>query len=844
MIPLPWIHVFAVVLLLVCSAGGAEPPTAATSTAKVFMAKRVWTGRGDPIDDAVVVVVDGKIIAVGPRASTAIPTNAETHDLGDQTVIPGLVVAQTSLADTNADVERALTPQVTAIDGFDFHKERSSALSGGVTTVQVSAGTNRLMPGQGSVVKLGGSSRATRTLRERESLRVVLAKGSRTPPSIFEPPIGAVSVDRPLLPTRPQIGKTLGGAISGLRPLFRAAHGMAGSTNGDPVMNALTAHLTANGVVRITANTSREIRLAFNLAREFDLNLVLVDPSEFDEFREQHPQFGTKLDTKRGTKLGGVILEGLTPGQLSNPSPEDTEAQSPWESARELIDAGIPFAVRPASDADLVDFLFVGGQFRQDGLSVQEALNAITLWPARLMGVDDRVGTLAVGMDADFVVLSDEPFATQGHVMETYIDGEKVYDRLAVDETTVITAGTLYTGDGRVLENASLLVKGGTVRGVGSVSAPPNSKIRSYPDAVIVPGYVDLGAALSASGSEGGPDGGSDDTSGEGDSSATLGAELLTADPAVAIARQGGVTTVLIPTSGGASSSLLAFKLGDGPRVISDLVAMRFRLDENLAASVPALRRTLEEGRSYNESWRRYEVDIVAYREREKIRKREGERERLRRERVGESDEDAAESKEPDEEEEKDEEPEEPRWRENLEPYRKLFAGKIPAFVEARRSDAIEAALELFRDEFNVRTVLVGVDDLARFPDLLHGYDVSVCAGPSLMVTRDNRRTNLPQLLANERVPFGFQSRASTGVRDLARVVQFAVHRGLSSKDALDGLTGTAAKLLSDDLSFGSLRPGNDADLVVLSGPPFELSTRVLAVMIDGKWVHEVENER
>jgi imidazolonepropionase-like amidohydrolase len=110
--------------------------------------------------------------------------------------------------------------------------------------------------------------------------------------------------------------------------------------------------------------------------------------------------------------------------------------------------------------------------------------------------------------------------------------------------------------------------------------------------------------------------------------------------------------------------------------------------------------------------------------------------------------------------------------------------------------------------------------------------------------TAENQTINTPQLLANRGVPFAFQSKATTGVKMLPLAVQYAVRRGLGTEDALTGLTAGPAKLLSIDDRVGVLAVGRDADLVVLSGPPFESSTRVLAVMIDGQWVHQEEDER
>src|ERR687888_294679 len=89
-----------------------------------YRAARVWPGDGPVIADGVAVV------------------------------IPGLVVAETSLAEKGRDDLHTLTPQHRAIDGFDPYADYSAALAGGVTTVQIAPGGKRLLPGQGAVVKL------------------------------------------------------------------------------------------------------------------------------------------------------------------------------------------------------------------------------------------------------------------------------------------------------------------------------------------------------------------------------------------------------------------------------------------------------------------------------------------------------------------------------------------------------------------------------------------------------------------------------------------------------------------------------------------------------------------
>ena len=189
--------------------------------------------------------------------------------------------------------------------------------------------------------------------------------------------------------------------------------------------------------------------------------------------------------------------------------------------------------------------------------------------------------------------------------------------------------------------------------------------------------------------------------------------------------------------------------------------------------------------------------------------------------------------------------PKKPSVSKSLEPYRDLFAGKLTAFVSAKDLYSIKAAAELFSKKYKLKTVIVGADDLARDPSILDGYEVSVIAGPKMTVQVDKQPgTNLPQLFATEQLTFGFQSLGTTGSGQLPGAVQFAVSQGLAASDAVAALTGSPAKMLGDQVNFGMLQKGKDADLVVLSGPPFEYSTRILAVMIDGVWVYEREEQK
>ena len=93
------------------------------------------------------------------------------------------------------------------------------------------------------------------------------------------------------------------------------------------------------------------------------------------------------------------------------PDSDDAKKRLPWDNARDLLKAGHKVAIRPASDSDLADSLFTAGLFLSGGISPEKVIQMVTSFPAEILGVSDRVGSLTPGKDADFVVLNGDPFA-------------------------------------------------------------------------------------------------------------------------------------------------------------------------------------------------------------------------------------------------------------------------------------------------------------------------------------------------------------------------------------------------------------------------------------------------
>ena len=134
--------------------------------------------------------------------------------------------------------------------------------------------------------------------------------------------------------------------------------------------------------------------------------------------------------------------------------------------------------------------------------------------------------------------------------------------------------------------------------------------------------------------------------------------------------------------------------------------------------------------------------------------------------------------------------------------------------------------------------MLIGATDAHRVADLLATKGVAVITGPDMIRTVEHEEVNLPMALAVRGRRSASNRKRPAAARYLPTAVGYAVRHGLGTDEALRGLTSMPAAIPRARQSRARIAIGKDADLVVLSGMPFELSTRVLAVMIDGQWVY------
>lgn len=179
-----------------------------------------------------------------------------------------------------------------------------------------------------------------------------------------------------------------------------------------------------------------------------------------------------------------------------------------------------------------------------------------------------------------------------------------------------------------------------------------------------------------------------------------------------------------------------------------------------------------------------------------------------------------------------------PDFDAKLEALEPLVEGKLPAHIHAHRADDIFTALRICK-EFGVKPVLVHGTEGHLVADLLAGEGVPVVSGPYMTDRSKPELKNLteaaPGLLVRAGVPVAITTdHPEIPAKFLRLAAGVAVQAGMDEMDALRAITIEAAKIAGLDRRIGSLVPGKDADVVVLSGHPFDFRSRVEAVLSTG----------
>ncbi len=393
----------AVLLLLIASGIPAQ------EVPHAFIGATIIPIAGEPIENGTLLVHKGTIVAVG--AKVAIPDGAERHDVSGKVLMPGLVDSHSHVGEVSgADSSAPIQPDVRALDSINARDASiQRAQAGGITTVNIMPGSGFLLSGQTLFVKLRDGRTiddiAIRTADGSYAGGMKMANGTN---SMKDAPFPETRSKSAAL-VREQFVKA-----QEYRKKMREAKSPADSPSRDLAMEGLLEVLDGKRVVHYHSHRHDDIVTAMRLAKEFGFRLVLQHATESGKVADEIARAGIPCS---------IIFVDSPGGKLET-------MELTWKYGAILEKAGVLVAFH--TDDPITDsrwFLRSGGLGVRAGMSRKVAIEALTINGARILGLESRVGSLEPGKDADFIVLSGDPLSVYTHVLETWVDGTRVFDR-------------------------------------------------------------------------------------------------------------------------------------------------------------------------------------------------------------------------------------------------------------------------------------------------------------------------------------------------------------------------------------------------------------------------------
>lgn len=386
--------------------------TRAQNTPHVFKGAKIIPVAGSPIENGVLVVHKGKIVAVGAANQVKIPKDAVAFDMTGKVLMPGLVDTHSHLGEgSGGDASSAIHADVRIIDGINpISDSFKRALAGGITTINVMPGSGHLMSGQTVYLKM----REGNTIGELTFCD-----------DVINGICGGMKMANGTNPMRsaPFPG-TRAKSAAMVRQLFidaqsynnkiKAAKGKADKMpEAKPQLAPLVEVLNGNRIVHFHTHRYDDILTAIRLQKEFGFKLVLHHVSEAWKAADEI--------AKAGVSASIITLD--SPGGKT----EAVEINNGNGAALEK--AGVLTAFH--TDDGITDsrlFLRNVSLAVRAGMSPEKAIEGLTIAGAKMLELDNRVGSLEKGKDADFVVLSGDPFSVHTKVEQTWVEGKKRFD--------------------------------------------------------------------------------------------------------------------------------------------------------------------------------------------------------------------------------------------------------------------------------------------------------------------------------------------------------------------------------------------------------------------------------
>jgi imidazolonepropionase-like amidohydrolase len=371
-------------------------------------AETLHTAAGAALKDGLVLIQDGKITAVGRAVDIKVPAGVTVKRV--KVALPGLVDGRSTVGFSGVlnqphdqdqlEASAPIQPELRALDAYNGRDPLVAYLrSLGVTTLHTGHGPGALISGQTFVVKTDATEVTKGVLKAQAMVAATLGDGARAREAGKAPGTRAKQIA--------MLRAELVGAQEYARKLKDAEKGKEPPR--DLRKEALLQVLRKELPLLATAHRAQDILSLLRLAKEFDLDIVLDGGAEAY----------LVLDALKAAKVPVILHPTMARagGETENLS---------LETAAKLQAAGIPFAFQSGFEGYVPKtrvVLWEGAMAAANGLAFADALHALTLGPARLLGLADRVGSLEKGKDGDLALFDGDPFEYTTHCVGTVING-------------------------------------------------------------------------------------------------------------------------------------------------------------------------------------------------------------------------------------------------------------------------------------------------------------------------------------------------------------------------------------------------------------------------------------
>ncbi len=422
---------------LLCSALTLALPAEAGEK-QAIKAGTIITMDGEPIVGGVILMDSGRITAVGPASEVEIPWDAEVTDAPGMVAVPGFVEAHSTngMDRTNETIDMGAFFDVQdSVNPVSFYFEDS--LRFGITTINIQQGNQCVVAAQGVIVKPFGATVDQLLVRPHAGLKMSISakrgKSRATQAAALRKAFGDLRAHLEQLIAEQKSGDdrarrealAQGRDYEGEDGKGRAMTGQGWTLEGmeniprveiDEKLAPLLKVVEGRMAVYMYCSSPAEVHTALDIAREngFLHRMVFVLGSGCFK----------AADEIAAAKVPVILSSSLVHTETDPISAEQTKTFE----AKVFQDKGVEFALT-SRNSGLESLWYQAALCVGQGMTRKEALAAVTTSPARILGLDNKVGTIKPGAYANVVLYTGDPLSVTSHVDQVFIDGKKAYDR-------------------------------------------------------------------------------------------------------------------------------------------------------------------------------------------------------------------------------------------------------------------------------------------------------------------------------------------------------------------------------------------------------------------------------